>query len=169
MESLQREDTRHRLHREHLERLARMAAGIRQGQGRHKSVVIWTRTRPYQPPRPPLRFKPITFKGNATGRTLLGLLARFFKVSVDEILSEQRPMRLVLARRATCYAMYMAKRWSMPQIGKVLGKDHTTILHHIKNAEHKIKTDDAMRRKLTDATCICRQAIEPGFDFVEKQ
>lgn len=51
-------------------------------------------------------------------------------ISPQEIMSDRRTRRAVLARQEAMYRLRMETTWSLPRIGKFLGgKDHTTVLH----------------------------------------
>lgn len=66
-------------------------------------------------------------------------IARTYHVSAYEILSSRRTSQIVTARQT---AMFVAKEitdLSYQAIGESFGKDHTTVLHSVRNVERKIK------------------------------
>lgn len=71
-------------------------------------------------------------------------VAKYFKISLEDIKSKKRHSELVLPRQI---AMYLAKELTMgsfPEIGEKFGKkDHTTVLH----AYRKIKTQMEQNRE----------------------
>ena len=79
-------------------------------------------------------------------RAIVKEVAREMEVSVMDIISTRRCRDYVMARQ---YIMWRLKRettWSLPRIGQFLGgRDHTTILHGIRQWEKRMKeTDDAL-------------------------
>lgn len=57
-------------------------------------------------------------------------------ITVDEIISARRGRHLVAARHACVKAVYeQRKDLSLPQIGRIFQRDHTTILHAIRKTE----------------------------------
>ena len=53
-------------------------------------------------------------------------------VGVGDIRGPSRKPILVLARQEAAYEIRMKRGLSLPQIGVMLGRDHTTVLHGIK-------------------------------------
>jgi len=54
-------------------------------------------------------------------------------VSVDEVMSKRREARIIRVRHAIIYWCYRRTRRSYPEIGAFMGgKDHTTILHAVR-------------------------------------
>ena len=53
-------------------------------------------------------------------------------VGVGDIRGPSRKPNLVLARQEAAYEIRMKRGLSLPQIGVMLGRDHTTVLHGIK-------------------------------------
>lgn len=79
-------------------------------------------------------------------RAIVKEVAREMEVSVMDIISPRRSREYVMARQ---YIMWRLKRettWSLPRIGQFLGgRDHTTILHGIRQWEKRMKeANDAL-------------------------
>jgi hypothetical protein len=160
------EDYRHRLHRLHVERLARITA--RAYPPKPKPVIyVQVPLRIFE--RPLLALRPITFKGNASSSTLLVLLSRYFGLPVDTIIGPVRLADYIRVRHICFYVFRKAKPWSTLRIGRVFRKDHSSILNGCLRVSAAIADDDALRREVTDLICFCKQAIEPGFDFIDKR
>jgi hypothetical protein len=70
------------------------------------------------------------------------VVAKEFGVKLDEMYSERRTARLVMARQV---AMWFCKEWtvhSYPEIGeKFGGRDHTTVIHACRQIEKKRLSD----------------------------
>lgn len=61
------------------------------------------------------------------------------KISITELLSEQRPKRLTDIRQEVYYRLATETTWSLPRIGRYLGgRDHTTVLHGKRKFEEKL-------------------------------
>jgi len=57
------------------------------------------------------------------------LICKAFQVTRNDLRSERRSKHVVKARQALCYWACRLTRLSLPQIGKLIGRDHTTVLH----------------------------------------
>jgi len=53
-------------------------------------------------------------------------------VTLQDILSKRRPGPLAAIRRRICWRIRNETLMSYPQIGKVLNRDHTSVLHHVR-------------------------------------
>lgn len=59
------------------------------------------------------------------------------KVGVGQVMSDQRYASVVAARNEVFYRMSRECVLSLPRIGQLLGKDHTTVLHGIRRYMQK--------------------------------
>ena len=102
----------------------------------------------YQPGSVPGLGMPVKHPTLATGKDLLRQLAREVGarqgLSPEDILSRSRDRSIAHARQEVIWRLYSARhpdgarRFSMPQIGRYLGQDHTTILHAIRAHEKRM-------------------------------
>lgn len=69
-------------------------------------------------------------------------------VSEAEVFSPRREVRIVLVRQAIAYWACRLTSKSLPEIGRILGRDHTTLIHGKRAYVAKRK---AMRRNLREA------------------
>lgn len=76
--------------------------------------------------------EPVEFK--VPGQEVIKATARAFGYTVHDLLSVRRPQPLVEARFAAMLAL-RRQGVSLPRIGGILGRDHTTVLHGIARAE----------------------------------
>lgn len=53
-------------------------------------------------------------------------------VSIDDMMSIRRNINFVMARYEVYWRLRHETRWSMPQIGRFLNRDHTTILNGLR-------------------------------------
>jgi hypothetical protein len=67
--------------------------------------------------------------GKEKADRLLRLICRLHNVRREDVLSDRRSGGLVSARHHYIWALYRFTVWSMPQIGRLVGRDHTSVLH----------------------------------------
>ena len=76
-------------------------------------------------------------------------VAKYFKISLNEMLSARRSRSLVRPRQI---AMYLSKKFttkSLPEIGrKFSGRDHTTVLHAVKTVEKLMKINETINQNI---------------------
>lgn len=63
------------------------------------------------------------------------ITADVFGVSPDDLKGYPRTSKLVTARRAFIKIARDQKKFSLPQIGRAIKRDHTTVLHHLRMVE----------------------------------
>jgi len=72
--------------------------------------------------------------------TILKVVAKHYKVSIDDIVSARRTSDIVMPRHI---AMYLARTMtprSFPEVGRRMGnRDHTTVLHGFKKIERLVR------------------------------
>ena len=73
--------------------------------------------------------------------TIMRMVAEKEGVVEHTIASDRRSKRIVHARYVTFYLIYILTNYSMPAIGRMFSKDHTTILHGIRKIETERKKD----------------------------
>lgn len=75
-------------------------------------------------------------------RAIQEITARYFKISIIDLISDRRAANLVRARHV---AIFLAKEmlpWSLPKIGRAFGKrDHTTVLHAVRRIGDACRQD----------------------------
>lgn len=76
-------------------------------------------------------------------RRILGAVARHYKVPLDRILSPERARLLIRPRLVAAYLIREMLGWSLPEIGRAMGRDHSTVHHAIRRAESLIHADPA--------------------------
>ena len=81
-------------------------------------------------------------------------VADLHRIPIKGFYGAQRTRHIARARQVAMYCIrYLCPHMSYPRIGKMMGgRDHTTVLHGVKNIEALIKTDpevlDAVERVL---------------------
>ena len=79
-----------------------------------------------------------------TTQLILQEVAKFYGISADKLSSSNRSKETVLPRQVAMYLVRQELRYSLPEIGKIFSKDHTTVLHSINKIENYLATSDEM-------------------------
>lgn len=82
-----------------------------------------------------------------TAPTIMGVIAEFFDVTLDELCGPGKTKALATARQIAMYLCRELTDMSLPKIGQTFGgRDHTTVMH----ADKKIRKEMAERRRIYD-------------------
>lgn len=81
---------------------------------------------------------------------------RAFEVSPRAVISRLRLPAVVRARQALYAALYRTCESSYPQIGRLLKRDHTTVLYGVREAEADAATDPDYADRLARVMEACR-------------
>jgi chromosomal replication initiation ATPase DnaA len=65
--------------------------------------------------------------------------AEEFGISVKDILGNSRVNHIVMARRKAAWIFYQRGTMSYPQIGRLLNKNHSTIIHAVKKYQESLE------------------------------
>lgn len=83
--------------------------------------------------------------------TIQNLVAAYFNLNIQEMLSQRRSRLLARPRQI---AMYLAKQYttnSLPDIGrKFSNRDHTTVIHAVKKINELLKKDNEIRQSVNE-------------------
>lgn len=106
-----------------------------------------------------LRLELEEFKETVTGKRLKSLESKYsiqiivrrvcqvYGVTEEDITSKRRSRRLLLARKACYYFAYTYTKFSLPDIGAALGKDHSTVLSGYRRYRDRSRFDKKMVRQ----------------------
>lgn len=83
-----------------------------------------------------------------SAREIIEAVAQDFGVSRDEILSERQRGDAVAARWAAMDLVRRMTPMSLPRIGRVFGRDHTTVLNAVRKMEERRQRDQALNARL---------------------
>lgn len=72
---------------------------------------------------------PLNMLAPCSGKFLLAVVALRHGISPQEIIGGKRERRYVAARTEAMCLIYQHTQWSLPQVGRFLKRDHTTVLH----------------------------------------
>ncbi|MBP8235322.1 MAG: hypothetical protein KAY22_23790 [Rhizorhabdus sp.] len=66
-------------------------------------------------------------------RAMIDLVARMHGATYDEVMSKSRRHRVVMARQAAmCAVAYKRPDYSLPMLGRIFKRDHTTVLYALR-------------------------------------
>lgn len=65
-----------------------------------------------------------------------------YGIPVDDVLGDRRQKNTVLPRHLIMYKLRKELNLSLPRIGKIFGKDHTTIIHAYNKIENMLNNDE---------------------------
>ena len=84
------------------------------------------------------------------------IVAQYFKIKVEALLSKKRTRELVVPRQIAMYLCRELTDISLPQIGSCFGRDHTTVIHACEKISEELKKDNKLETTIKDL----RQRIE---------
>jgi chromosomal replication initiation ATPase DnaA len=64
-------------------------------------------------------------------RRIINVVAAYYKVPVGDVLGRSRTETVVEARWAAMTAAWVETTLSFPQLGRLFGRDHTSVLHAV--------------------------------------
>jgi chromosomal replication initiator protein len=86
--------------------------------------------------------------------------ARYFSLSVGDLVSKSRSRPLTQARHIAMYLVRECTGLSLVKIGEIFGgRDHTTVLHGINKVEGEMRARDTAFRQVQDLTRIIRGRV----------
>jgi chromosomal replication initiation ATPase DnaA len=69
-----------------------------------------------------------------------------YLVSPDELASNDRHKNVAEARKVACWLLRTLTARSFPEIGRLMSKDHTSVMHAVKSCSRRRETDAEFRR-----------------------
>ena len=78
---------------------------------------------------------------------IIGKVADFYDISPEEVIGKGKTKDVANARQISTYLIRKLTGQTLEQIGEVMGRDHTTVLHSIRKVEENLQNDP----KLVDA------------------
>ena len=78
--------------------------------------------------------------------------AAFYSLNPEDILGKGKTKNIAAARQMATYLMRKLTTLTLEEIGTVLNRDHSTILHSIRKIEESVNTDAALSDTVRDIT-----------------
>jgi chromosomal replication initiator protein len=86
-------------------------------------------------------------RSHITPSQVIETCAKFYNISVPEIVSASRSREMVQPRQVAMYLIRQETDASLPEIGGLLGgRDHTTVIHGVERIKERLETEDNLRR-----------------------
>lgn len=86
-------------------------------------------------------------RAHITPSQVIETVAKFYNISVADMVSPSRNKELVQPRQIAMYLIRQETDASLPEIGNLLGgRDHTTILHGVERIKNRLETEEQLRR-----------------------
>jgi chromosomal replication initiator protein len=80
-----------------------------------------------------------------TPTAVLTAVSRFFGVKIDDLKGKARHKQIVAPRHIAMYLLREDAHLSTPEAGRLLNRDHTTVLHGLKQVAHDVACDGPSR------------------------
>lgn len=92
-------------------------------------------------------YQPVTTRKSVTPREIITCVAKFYDISIDDVLGKSREKRLSYPRQIIMYLLRHDLNMSFPAIGQELGgRDHTTAIHAATKIEKQMKEDAKVKQ-----------------------
>lgn len=92
------------------------------------------------PSAPPLPALP---QHDASPLEIIQLVAQSYAIAADDITGKDKHKNIAEARQVTCFLIRMLTKLSFPEIGRVLRKDHTSVMVCVKKCTARRAKDMA--------------------------
>ena len=89
--------------------------------------------------------------GIITPSTIITLVEKHFNLKENSLVGSKRSRDVAFARQIAMYIMRELTEMSTPKIGQELGgRDHSTVIHGIKNVEDSMNSDSSVKNLVND-------------------
>lgn len=85
-----------------------------------------------------------------TGDVIIKAVSAYYSVSVEDIKSQKRKREIALPRQVAMYLTREMTPLSLPAIGDVFGRDHTTVMHSCDKIAEMVRTSPEMSAAIAD-------------------
>ena len=134
---------------------ATIQSNIRELEGALNKVAAFHQLKNLEPSKETVKsilaaYESQGMKKSTTPRELIVEVAKFYDVSIEDILGKSRERRLAFPRQVAMYLLREEAKCSYPSIGnQVGGRDHTTAMHACDKINKMLKDDDQLKHDLT--------------------
>ncbi|MBQ4578036.1 MAG: chromosomal replication initiator protein DnaA [Clostridia bacterium] len=87
---------------------------------------------------------------NPTAEMVLKEVSAFYSVPADKITGKAQNKEVVLARKVASFLMRELCSMSYPEIGKVLNRDHTSVIYGVETLTKTMAKDESLRDAVSD-------------------
>ena len=87
---------------------------------------------------------------------IIDTVTQYYQVSIKDIKGKSRKRRIVKPRQVTIYLLRTRARMILSDIGEVMNRDHTTIIHSVKCIENDLSHpyDDTLEKDLMNINIL---------------
>ena len=85
-----------------------------------------------------------------TPELILDETANFYNITSERILGNAKTKDVVVPRQVAMYLIREMTDMSFPEIGRFMGRDHTTVLHAINKTQDQMAKDDNFAAAVSD-------------------
>jgi chromosomal replication initiator protein len=87
-----------------------------------------------------------------TPEYIIEKIASYYGISIEEISGKSKIKNTAMARQISMYLMRKLTNLTLEEIGTVLNKDHSTVLHAIRRIEDNISSSTELADVIRDIT-----------------
>ena len=92
-----------------------------------------------------------------TGEKILDTVAKYYKVSKDDILGKKKNKEIVIPRQVCIYLLTEMLSLSLESIGQFIGRDHTTVIHARDKIADTLKTSQKLQIEVSDLKSMIKR------------
>jgi chromosomal replication initiation ATPase DnaA len=97
-----------------------------------------------------------------SGRETLRIVAQHFGLAPADVVGDARPRRIVIARWIVMHICVEVGRYTATRAGRLLGRDHTTVTHGLRELAALVARDAALADALARLTRQCLPDAAPA-------
>ena len=85
-----------------------------------------------------------------TADKIISMVAKKYDISRDDVLGKKRDQNIAYARNLSIYIIRRVTQMSFPEIGKIFGRDHSTIMSSNKVIQEKVATNQLAELEINE-------------------
>jgi chromosomal replication initiator protein len=97
-------------------------------------------------------------EGEVSPTDIIEHVARYFELSLEELYGNSRAAAIAQARQIAMYLCRELTSMSLPKIGQLIGRDHTTVMYANNKIAELMKERRSVYNQVTDLTHIIKQS-----------
>ncbi|OGH66500.1 MAG: hypothetical protein A3J66_04460 [Candidatus Magasanikbacteria bacterium RIFCSPHIGHO2_02_FULL_47_14] len=129
-------------------------SNIRELEGALNKIAVFHQLKSTEPTMESVRailasFESQSMRKSITPREIVNVVAKFFDISVEEVLGKSREKKVSFPRQIIMFLLRSELQMSYPAIGQELGgRDHTTAIHAHSKIENSVDDDLKLKQDL---------------------
>lgn len=89
-------------------------------------------------------------KEEITPDNIISAVTSFYRISKDDLLGKSKKREIVIPRQVCCYLMLELLTLPLSSVGKILGRDHTTMMYSRDKVEEMCRINDKVAKDVDD-------------------